>query len=150
MLYPLNLCLHLSHCSKSLCIFRGIALPGQSHSSFAMTKLLIFHRSKLPSYFTDQLISQLWYNAGEWTACFWLENKTMLISPQAGSNWSLSKILQFKKTDWQNYILSANTGSSDLLANNKHEGMSTTEYSIKWIALVASHPSDLFPFQITP
>jgi hypothetical protein len=35
-----------------------------------------------------------------------------------------------KQTD-KNYILSANTGSSDLFANNKHEGMSTTEYSIK-------------------
>jgi hypothetical protein len=30
-----------------------------------------------------------------------------------------------KQTD-KSYILSANTGSSDLLANNKHEGMSTT------------------------
>jgi hypothetical protein len=36
-----------------------------------------------------------------------------------------------RKQTNKNYILSANTGSSDLLANNKHEGMSTTEYSIK-------------------
>jgi len=34
-----------------------------------------------------------------------------------------------KQTD-KSYILSANTCSSDLLANNTHEGMSTTEYSM--------------------